>query len=288
MRRSLAIAWCRFSGAVSRALGIRPLGLGIALRAIGRDFAFTALSRRYWFDHRVAPAYALLPTGVSNEPETAAFLTRIAEAAASPCEFIEVGASIGEFAILAAGLPGITRVVAFEPQQACCEAIRRSAELNGFAHVEAHQAAVSERPGRAAFAAPAHAPTTGRLAAAGEPGAIAVETVTLDGVFAESGGPAILLIDVEGAELSVVRGGREWIRRARPLIVFEYNEVTARYFALPEMAGELGSGYTLWRLRPDGGGRLDASFENTWNIVAAPSGSPFSEPCRALACYPPA
>lgn len=55
----------------------------------------------------------------------------------------------------------------------------------------------------------------------GDPELIEVQVSTLDEELAEVE-PTVLKIDVEGAELEVLRGGRELLARARPLIVFEH------------------------------------------------------------------
>jgi hypothetical protein len=77
------------------------------------------------------------------------------------------------------------------------------------------------------------------------------------------------LIDVEGAELKVMQGGRNFIRNNQPLIIFEYNHVSRRYFTLDEIRKELGEGYHLYRLTATG--HLDEDFSTTWNVVALPS-----------------
>lgn len=48
-----------------------------------------------------------------------------------------------------------------------------------------------------------------------------VQVETLDRVIPEDVTVALIKIDVEGGELGVLRGGRETIRRCRPVIVFE-------------------------------------------------------------------
>ncbi|MGB9184464.1 MAG: FkbM family methyltransferase [Solirubrobacteraceae bacterium] len=51
---------------------------------------------------------------------------------------------------------------------------------------------------------------------------ISVKTERLDNSLPEGFAPAFIKIDVEGAELLVLRGARETIRRWRPTIVFEH------------------------------------------------------------------
>ena len=93
---------------------------------------------------------------------------------------------------------------------------------------------------------------------------------TLDAENLDTDKPLFLLIDVEGAELRVMQGGRSLIQKYRPLIVFEYHEISKRTFSIHEIQAELGEQYELFRLRRDG--RLDSELENdTWNAVAIPT-----------------
>jgi hypothetical protein len=83
----------------------------------------------------------------------------------------------------------------------------------------------------------------------------------------------LMVIDVEGAEPLVMRGGLQTIRRLRPLIVFEYNYVSRARFKLDEIRELLGDTYEILRLRRDGG--LDRKYADAWNCVAVPRGSTF-------------
>ncbi|HUH13933.1 MAG TPA: FkbM family methyltransferase [Longimicrobiales bacterium] len=262
-------------GVAKDAAGVNLPGLGFALRRIRQPRILEVRGRRIWFDPAVAGAYERLVAGSWSEKETHAFLRRVLDAVPGPVGFADVGASIGALAIDVAGHPGVDRVWAFEPVPASAAACRRSAELNGFGHLRVVEKALTEGvPARMRM--DARAPTGSRLEEDGE----AVGWGTLDGELADASAPLVLLLDVEGAEPRVLRGGRDVLARTRPLVIFEYNEVSRRAFALEEVRAALGAGYWIRRLRGDA--RLDARTEEAWNCVAVPEGSPFEPVCREL------
>jgi FkbM family methyltransferase len=242
-----------------------------------------ALGRAFYFNPDCAVAYGTLPGGRSNEPETIRFLEFILSKDDSPWSmFIDVGASIGEMAIFAAGLLRVSRVLAIEPQQAACDAIRRSAAANGFSHVEVVEGAVSDTIGEAYLISPGSSPAAAHIAHQPVEGSNLMHTFTLDDLSQKSTTPAVLLIDVEGNELNVVKGGAYFISLAKPLIIFECNDTTRRVFELQEMRQQLGPNYDLFRLRGNGDGRLDRDFDHTWNLVAIPFGSVWESICQPL------
>jgi hypothetical protein len=92
---------------------------------------------------------------------------------------------------------------------------------------------------------------------------------------------AMLLVDVEGSEPEVLRGGLNLIRKLQPLIIFEYNDaVSKKCYPISEIQAILGDAYSLHRLRGDG--RLDQDVEHAWNCVAIPAGTPWAAVCRPL------
>ena len=109
---------------------------------------------------------------------------------------------------------------------------------------------------------------------------VKVTATTLDAELLKFDEPAVILIDVEGAEALVLRGGSRYIQTARPLIIFEYNHVSKKFFTLDTIRSILGETYSLFRLRDDG--FLDQSFESTWNCVAVSSDSVFFEACQSI------
>ncbi len=84
----------------------------------------------------------------------------------------------------------------------------------------------------------------------------------------------IVLIDIEGGELAALTGGSGFIARYHPLIIFEYNATTRKYFPLSAAATLLGSTYQIVRLRSEDG-RLDEDLSATWNVVALPKAGPW-------------
>ena len=56
---------------------------------------------------------------------------------------------------------------------------------------------------------------------------IVVDVVRLDDALPGDFRPALIKIDVEGAELLVLRGGIETLRRHRPIVVFEHARAAA-------------------------------------------------------------
>jgi FkbM family methyltransferase len=180
--------------------------------------------------------------------------------------------------------PRIHQVLAFEPSTLCCAIIERNCELNGLRHVTVVNAAVGESTGRGVMPRNSHCQCS--TAVSDEATANAqdrfeeVRITTLDDEISDSSGLWITLIDVEGGELKVLRGGRKFIRRLSPLIIFEYHEITRTHFLLDDVRSELGENYEIFRLRSDG--LLDSDLFRTWNCVAVSCESPFYAIAKSL------
>ncbi|HKV98960.1 MAG TPA: FkbM family methyltransferase [Vicinamibacterales bacterium] len=133
------------------------------------------------------------------------------------CVF-DVGANVGFYTLLAASKAGPSgRVIAFEPLPDNLRILRRHLQLNDVRNVTVIEAAAGDADGTAHFAPHAH----NSMGSLSDRGAIVVDMVSLD-TLAESGKvpiPRAMKIDVEGAELRVLRGAARLLERSRPIIL---------------------------------------------------------------------
>ena len=142
---------------------------------------------------------------------------------------MDVGANKGSFLpplSRAAGPEG--RVVAFEPQPELAEYLERACRAAGLENVAIEAAGVSDRAGSRRLRIPgASGPSPGASlegsVAARSPGRdVSVPVVALDDYLRdERRRIAAIKIDVEGHELSVLRGAGGTIERDAPLVVVE-------------------------------------------------------------------
>lgn len=171
----------------------------------------------------------------------------------------DIGANVGFFTMLAARWVGPTgRVYAFEPVARNADAIKRSTRLNGFDAVEVFEKAVGATSGMAELNLAQHIGGA-MLASVGAPpdqrGSVAVETVALDDFIATLGlrPPSLVKVDVEGAELDVLRGMAATLNAHGPVLIAEIDDATEA--GLEQKTRELsalltGLGYELSGLIP--------------------------------------
>ena len=125
---------------------------------------------------------------------------------------LDVGANVGAYTLMFANWVGENgRVFAFEPAPDACDGLRAHIALNGFDdRVAVIQAAVSASVGDAPFAVhPSGGASSLALASVKDATRLTVSTETIDSICKAYGLlPAVIKIDVEGAELDVLRGAR--------------------------------------------------------------------------------
>lgn len=211
--------------AVSQPLRHRPLTI---LSGPGRGLRINL--------HGSAVAFA---TGAAERPLQAALERELRPGAI----FYDIGANVGFITLLGARLVGPTgRVIAFEPVPENVTAILENLALNGIEWVEVHQTAVAAQSGRASLIV-SDVSAFSRLASVNVPtGAretIEVAVTSIDEFLArgEHPPPDVVKIDVEGAELEVIRGMRRTLAAHRPVVLCEIHDCNAEYVELMHSLG---------------------------------------------------
>jgi FkbM family methyltransferase len=181
-------------------------------------------------DFEVAHHTLPLAIGISDE-------TRLLQLLLPPGgTFFDVGANYGFYALMASHIGGPeSTVCAFEPQPRLAEALRISKQANQFSQLRLFEMALGDQDGAADFFIPDTGSGVGSVfrehASQTRPvKQTTVKIATLDSVFRNESLERldVIKIDVEGAELEVLRGARETLGLLHPFVWFEMNPVAQR------------------------------------------------------------
>jgi len=148
--------------------------------------------------------------------------------------FYDIGANAGIFTLEAANLlKNSIQVHSFEPQESLVNTLRTSLLLNKFNNVTTHKFLLSDKSRKNTLYIPKrghsiHASTVARDESTIEK---QYESFTIDNLVKDKVIPApnVVKMDVEGSELSVLKGAKKTIQRHKPVIVFEADENMKRF-----------------------------------------------------------
>ncbi|SRR5579885_3407308 len=178
------------------------------------------------------------------ERDTFAFLRSCCKAGAT---VLDIGAHIGLYTLLLARLVGPSgKVYSFEPTANTRSVLTKTVALNGLLDVvEIRAEAVSHSSGVSIFYETgipvSNANSLIPLNKGNGPAPTKVKTVSLDDFVAENHvAPDCVKIDVEGAELEVLRGGRRTFLTHRPAVALALHPAVIRRSG--------GSLHEIWRV----------------------------------------
>lgn len=144
----------------------------------------------------------------------------------------DIGANLGFFTVLLGRLvENMGIVYAFEPVPANAAMIKRNARLNRLSNVKVLRVACSIQSGRSELLLADHVGGA-VLKSAGVPpdlaGSLMVETSTVDALVAsrQIKPPNFVKIDVEGAEMDVLKGMETVLRQWAPAVIIEVDDAT--------------------------------------------------------------
>ncbi|HWP47211.1 MAG TPA: FkbM family methyltransferase [Candidatus Limnocylindrales bacterium] len=158
------------------------------------------------------------------EPHVTATLRKILEPG---MVFVDVGANIGYFSLMAAQIVGNQgRVISFEPNQHNCGLLYSSAQSNNFENIDIYPYAVAEKEATFLYdplASNGIISDFGRDLEILDAGRILVRSVTLDKVLQGVRKIHVIKLDVEGAEYKVIQGARNLLKEHRPILFSEFS-----------------------------------------------------------------
>lgn len=271
LRRAISV-YANVYVRLMKPFGIKPRGFGVLLRRIQKEDVIVIGDYKFHINPEVADSYGILMAGYLTEIETHLFLQRII-GHFPEAVFINGGCNIGEFIVAVGSNEGVKRVIGYDIHNECIEACRRSIELNDIeSRCDVYYKALGSKAGTAAVSM-GHSPQGTNLFNPSGLSSQTVDVTTLDremraGVFEYGQSMYVLLLDVEGYEHEILKGGTDFIRETNPIIIFEHNDVSRQHYDLDQVRNTLGRQYQIYRLNRQG--YLDQNFVNTWNCVAIP------------------
>jgi FkbM family methyltransferase len=134
----------------------------------------------------------------------------------------DIGANMGVYTVLTAQAVGPTgQVTAWEPAPSTFELLKDHVRANGFIdRCTLRNKALAEAPGTLPFLTDSF--SMNRIVQPGTASTVLVEVETIDSMLATAPPPVCLKIDVEGAELLVLRGAKKLLgdnSRIRPVLL---------------------------------------------------------------------
>jgi FkbM family methyltransferase len=236
-----------------------------------------ALAARVGAEDHVKRLRALADPGLRRDLRDHAALALLFAATVRPdAHVVDVGANHGGVLAELVRLAPRGRWLAFEPIPAL------HGELTAaFPGADVRAVALSDVAGEASFQHVVSADGYSGLRRRSYPRPVDIEeivvrTARLDDELPEGFAPALIKVDVEGAELQVLRGATRTLAEHRPVVVFEHGQGAAEHYGTG--SGELwdlldGVGLRIFDLAgagPYSRARFEAAFaEPVWNWVAS-------------------
>ena len=137
---------------------------------------------------------------------------------------LDVGANIGEYAVLAARTTGeLGQVIAYEPNPEARTRLASNVRLNRLSNVEISSDALGVQDGEAVLRVPGNVSGLGTLREGASGSEHKVRVRRLDSLLRERDISRLgtMKVDVEGLELQVFQGAQRTIAAARPWILYE-------------------------------------------------------------------
>ncbi len=194
--------------------------------------------------------------------------------------YVDVGANIGDTLVHALAYAPQGHHIAVEPLPELCDELRRRHRT-----VDVHNLALSNAQGETEFTRVCDAEALSGflrpdLGTSFKTERLTVRTARLDDVLPAGYVPRFVKIDVEGAEVQVLEGAFETLRRHKPIVAFEHGHGAALYGkSSADVYALLSDGAGLAIFDMDGNGPFDS---DQFRRTAAPEGPRWNFFARCL------
>lgn len=178
--------------------------------------------------------------------------------------FYDIGAHVGFYSLLAKEFITNGEIHAFEPAPRTIECLEKSFSINKKGNIFLNKFALSDKTGRIQFYDKSVGPGDGsgsstmirEVIAGDDPSGyqnITIEAVSLDQYLKNHFFPSVLKIDVEGAEVQVLKGGKQFLSKESPIIIMEiWGGERGRCFSSPAINMLYSLGYNSYKITKDG------------------------------------
>jgi len=175
---------------------------------------------RMYIDRRDPDVGAPIRESKQYEPHVTSALLSVLAAGDT---FLDIGANIGYFSLLAASVVGeMGKVICFEPNVQNLRLLHASVLENGFQHVQVFPLAASDS--RHVLKLQSFGSNGFLVAAPSEPSNHQfVQSVAVDDLVSAEGRVHVIKMDIEGYESLALRGMRQLVARYRPILFTEFN-----------------------------------------------------------------
>ena len=170
--------------------------------------------------------------------------------------FVDIGANIGYFTLLAASIVGEWgHVYSFEPNPNNCKIIEQNISLNGYTNITLFPFAVAERKQMLNYHG-GNISSNGQVSeiAEGQEAFIKVQAVALDDVLLNADKVTAIKMDIEGAEARALSGMHQIVNKFQPVIFTEFSPsllTQVSYVAPEDYLESLQKQYDLYVLGLD-------------------------------------
>ena len=159
---------------------------------------------------------------------------------------LDLGAFCGDTSVWAV-IRGAEHVYAFEPNPKTMFYLNKNAEQFGRGRITPVPLGVGEAPGKLSIEEPDANNLGGSRLSKARDGAPGVDVCTIDGWCAEKRiTPGFIKMDLEGAEISALKGAEQTIRRNRPQLAISLYHSLPDMWTIPLLIKQIVPEYKFW------------------------------------------